>query len=270
MSLRNKTAWIAFLNHLYEQHYAEPLRKAGFVPQGKNLIDWYRIENDILYGVHLSIQGTPSFMDQNIYITADPLFVWNEIPPGIPTNDYSPVPGAVRINISSENKLLPLYESWIGPLKRSSYHAPARLLALPFGGSFLMMTSEQQGAEVLEEVGFPLMKRLNSVEAIYRFHLEEKLLHDKISPNKPPAIDKVNTIDEYIEWLKVPKKEYGKVQIFSVGLAEECISIRDEKAYPVFINSLLRSIEEYNRMLNCPIPGLKIDREFYNQSIKPI
>ena len=67
MSLRNKTAWIAFLNRMYEQYYAEPLRNAGFVPQGKNLIDWYRIENDILYGVHLSIQGTPGFMIQDIY-----------------------------------------------------------------------------------------------------------------------------------------------------------------------------------------------------------
>ncbi len=247
-----KSEMIADLSQFLQQYYSELLENAGFVPFGNNPMDWYKIENDLLYGVHFPIHGTVSpFIYLETGISIVPVFVWDEIPFHSPINDNFWGFGNDRfLQLQTEHrKYLDLIERTIGPLKRASYTTPALITGLPCGRNLLMLNSERRGAEVVEDIALPLANNIKNVEDIYRFNLEYRC-----------AVSGCDTLDQYLKYVT---KDHPMWEHFSSAFADECIAVRDEKMYPYVIDSLEMLYARCMEGLASDAPWAKRNHKYY-------
>lgn len=250
MQAIKKSEIMADLNRFLQEYYAEPLEKEGFVSCENSYFDWYKVENDLVYSVHFPIHGTMSyFIALEPGICVLPLYVWDEIPMRMPLQDNPWTYSSDRfIRIQTEHReYLDYIEKRIGPLKRKSYCTPGLITGLPCGKRLLMLDSERRGAEILDDIAFPLLSGIKSVEDIYRFHLECRC-----------AIERYQSQAQYAKALQQKKeegaREYYLREEFSTAFADECVAVRDEEFYPYVMDSLKATYTRCTRVLeeNCP------------------
>ena len=255
MKMIKKSEIMADLNQFLRHYYAETLEKAGFVPCEDRMFDWYKAENDLLYGVHFPIHGpTSPFIYLETGISVVPLFVWDEIPMRMPINDnYWGHSGDRFLGMLTEHrKYLDLIERKIGPLKKKSYTKPALIDGLPCGRNLHILNSERRGAEVLDDIALPLLSSIKSVEDIYHFNLEYRC-----------AVNGFDTLDQYLKYITKEKQKYGTREDFSIALADECVAVRDEKMYPYMIDSLEAIYKRCMEGLEPDAPWAKRNHKYY-------
>lgn len=250
MQAIKKSEIMADLNRFLQEYYAEPLEKEGFVSCENSYFDWYKVENDLVYSVHFPIHGTMSyFIALEPGICVLPLYVWDEIPMRMPLQDNPWTYSSDRfIRIQTEHReYLDYIEKRIGPLKRKSYCTPGLITGLPCGKRLLMLDSERRGAEILDDIAFPLLSGIKSIEDIYRFNMEKRC-----------AIKGYQSRDQFALALQKKKdegaREYYLREEFSTAFADECVAVRDEEFYPYVMDSLKATYTRCTRVLeeNCP------------------
>lgn len=250
MQAIKKSIIMADLNQFLQEYYAEPLKKEGFVSCENSYFDWYKIENDLVYSVHFPIHGTMSYfiiLEPGICVL--PLYVWDEIPMRMPLQDNPWTYSSDRFKRirTEDRRYLDFIEKRTSPLKRKSYCTPGLIAGLPCGKRLLMLDSERRGAEILDEIAFPLLSGINSVEDLYRYNLEERC-----------AINDYPSRDHYAQALRKKKEEcaheYYLTEEFSTAFADECVAVRDEEFYPYVMDSLKATYTRCTRVLeeNCP------------------
>ena len=258
MQAIKKSIIMADLNQFLQEYYAEPLKKEGFVSCENSYFDWYKVENDLVYSVHFPIHGTMNpFITLEPGICVLPLYVWDEIPMRMPLQDNPWTSSDRFIRIRTEHReYLEYIEKRIGPLKRKSYCTPGLITGLPCGKRLLMLVSERRGAEILDEIAFPLLSGIKSVEDIYRFHLECRC-----------AIERYQSQAQYAKALQQKKEvcahEYYLTEEFSTAFADECVAVRDEEFYPYVMDSLKATHARCTRVLEQSRPGEKLNRKYF-------
>lgn len=250
MQAIKKSIIMADLNRFLQEYYAEPLEKEGFVSCENSYFDWYKVENDLVYSVHFPIHGTMRYLitlEPGICVL--PLYVWDEIPMRMPLQDNPWTYSSDRfIQIQTEHReYLDFIEKRIGPLKRTSYCTPTLITGLPCGKSLYVLDSERRGAELLDDIAFPLLSGIKCVEDIYSFNMEKRC-----------AIKSYPSRDRFAQALLKKKeegsREYFLHEEFSTAFADECVAVRDEEFYPYVMDSLKATYTRCTRVLeeNCP------------------
>lgn len=254
-----KTEIMADLNRFLQEYYAEPLEKEGFVACEKSYFDWYKIENDLVYSVHFPIHGTITpFIILEPGICVLPLYVWDEIPMRMPLQDNPWTYSSDRFKSirTEDRRYLTFLEKRIGPLKRASYLTPCQITGLPCGKCLQMLDSERRGAEILDELAFPLLSGINSVEDLYRYNMEERC-----------AIKGYQSRDQFAQALQKKKdegaREYYLREEFSTAFAEECVAVRDEEFYPYVMDSLKATQIRCTRILEHSRPWERRNRKYF-------
>ena len=249
MQAIKKSEIMADLNRFLQEYYAEPLEKEGFVSCENSYFDWYKVENDLVYSVHFPIHGSMKwFISLEPGISVLPLYVWDEIPMRMPLQDNPWASSDRFIQIQTEHReYLDFIEKRTGSLKRKSYCTPAIITGLPCGKSLHVLNSERRGAELLDDIAFPLLSGIKSIEDIYRFNMEKRC-----------AIKGYQSRDHYAQALRKKKdegaSEYYLREEFSTAFADECVAVRDEEFYPYVMDSLKATYTRCTRVLeeNCP------------------
>lgn len=239
MSSIKKSAIKADLNHFYQTYYAESLEKNGFIHYGNDYFDWYKLEDGLLKQVHLTIHEWSSpFLSLEVGFGVLPLYIWDDIPQHMPYNEnsywMSGGGGGDRLfRMTIENSdYWSCVENRIGSRPRNSYCTPAIITLLPCGKHIIFLNSEQRGAEALDEVAFPMLSHLKSVSDVYAFNLELRY-----------KTMRFRSVDDFIVFLQTDEM-YKHSKLFTTAFADECIAVRDEKMYPVVIDSLKRTLDQ--------------------------
>lgn len=124
---------------------------------------------------------------------------------------------------------------------------PGLITGLPCGKRLLVLNSERRGAELLDDIAFPLLSGIKSIEDIYRFNMEKRC-----------AIKGYQFRDQFALALRKKKdegaSEYYLREEFSTAFADECVAVRDEEFYPYVMDSLKATHARCTRVLeeNCP------------------
>lgn len=215
----------AYMSQFIEENYAEALQNAGFVSYKNEGFHWYKVKNGLLYKVHLPIFSPSSPLFLIIGYGVIPLFTWESIAPPAPFRDWpEEMQRGYDHYIDAISALgYSFAERAVGKLPRESYSFSEIAHYLPNGLFIQHPNTELRGGEVFEELIFPVMGTLRSVEDVYAWNKANKLgLWDCSSEDE--VIEKVASGGLYRD---------NRVYLLSNAFADECLHLRDEKLYPV-------------------------------------
>ncbi len=229
-------------------YYAPPLREASFVTYKNEGIHWYKIENDLLYKVHLPMFSPQRPVRFCVCCGAIPLFTWEKIGlsmpqrdwPGEMTNDYDHV-----IDFFPSGYGLRQAEEWLGEVPKETVHATKLAHYLPNGLFIQHPRTERCGAELIDEIALPLLESFKSLENMYRWSRQNKIaIHKRISTQKAEkeGLSSPDTGDPIQAMLSHSVNLYGSIYGISHAFSDMCLYFRDEELYPVILKHMRAEI----------------------------
>ena len=215
----------AYTSQFIEENYAETLQNAGFVSYKNEGFHWYKVENELLYKIHLPIFSPTLPIILFVGYGVIPLFTWESIAPTMPFRDWpEEMQRGYDHYIDAFTALgYSFAERAVGKLPRESYSFSKIAHYLPNGLFIEHPNTDLRGGEVFEELVFPVMDTLNSVEAVYAWNKANKLDLWGCS-SEDEVVEKVASGGLYRD---------NRVYLLSNAFADECLHLRDEKLYPI-------------------------------------
>lgn len=221
------------MRELINAFYAEPLQAAGYVSYKGEGFHWYKVENELLYKVHLPILAPTAPLSLYMGYSAVPLFSWEHIAPTEAFRDFTGDFAECDHFVPCRNELTnALYKKYIGDLPWNPVYTTIESYHLPNG---LLIEHEQTkkcGAEKLDSFVFPLLDKLRTVEDVYCWN---KTIHN---------LQNDCLLDSgYIRKMmkRIDKNEF--IPNMTLSFADECLYCRDEKLYPVIKHYLKKNME---------------------------
>ena len=212
---------------IIQKYYEPTLLQEGFVST-KDGFHWYKLENDLLYKIHLPIESPNPPVRLYPMYGVIPLFTWESIPPTRPYRDW---PWEMKMDCAhcldiSTNAAYEIAKQRIGKLPRASYAYPIAIEYLPNDLCVMHLMTDHWGAEALDEVILPMLDTFKTVEDIYTWHKEIRLFNDQCS-----------TEAEFVDKILQRYAQGGNGRI-SQTFADECLFLRDESLYPIVFRAM--------------------------------
>lgn len=229
-------------------YYAEPLREAGFVTYKNEGIHWYKVENALLYKVHLPMFSPRRPITFGVCCGAIPLFTWEQIGlsmpqrdwPGEMTNDYDHV-----IHFYRSGYGLRQAEEWLGEVPKGTIRATQIAHYLPNGLFIQHPRTERCGAELMDEIALPLLESFQSLENMYKWSRQNKFaIHKRLSMDaaEREGLSSPDPGDPIQAMLSHSVNPYGSIYGISHAFSDECLYFRDEELYPVILKHMRAEI----------------------------
>ncbi len=223
---------------LIESHYAEKLRSGGFVSYKNEGFHWYKVENGLLKKVHLPIfsPSMPLFLMVGYGVV--PLFSYEKIAPTEPFQDWPWEMSFGKDHVESAEWAAKNHwsEEITGRPCWESYFSSAKICY--WSGDICMMhlSSEECGAEVLDDVILPILGDIRSAEEIYSWNKRRKIESEKCS-------DEEEFLAHLVSECTAEDRPFVNM---SLTFADQCLYCRDEKFYPAMLcflkNYLIKTI----------------------------
>lgn len=220
------------MQELIGEYYAPILREAGFVSYKNEGFHWYKVENDLLYKVHLPVSSPATPVRLAIGYAAIPLFTWEHIAPAGTYRDYFGDFSTCDHFVPAVNTLTNmLHKKYIGELPWNPVRTTKAAYYMPNGLFVQHEQTEKCGAETLEAFVLPLLDKLRTAEDVYRWNkMIRNLQNDCL-------------IDEsYVRKMSKRIERDELIPGMSLAFVDECLYCRDEKLYPVVRHFLKKNM----------------------------
>ena len=225
-------------------YYAEPLREAGFVTYKNEGIHWYKVENDLLYKVHLPIFAPRRLLEFSVCCGVIPLFTWEKIGLSMPQRDW---PGEMRNDYDHVVCFFPSgyglgqIEERIGDVPIGTVQATQIAHELPNGLFIQHPRTERCGAELMDEIALPYLNSFHSAREVYEWNRQRKIEMRKrngVGKTDRGEIPSLDTKDVIQAMLSHSMNPYGSIYGISHAFSDECLYFRDEELYPVILKHM--------------------------------
>ena len=177
---------VEVISQFVQENYTGLLRQEGFVSYQDKGLSWYKVDNGLLYTIHLmSIWPRP--FDIRIRYAVHPLFSWEHIAYTNPLRDWPRYFEEPEHGVD-HNRLwgLAMAAAVLGGLQRPFEKYQKNYKAYYLQDVFVThWNTERKGAELFEEIVFPVLRKMNSIEIVYDYHKTIRLMNitDNTSPN---------------------------------------------------------------------------------------
>ena len=214
---------ICVMKNLIRKYYWDELSDAGFVSCKDEGFYWYRMVGDLLYTVRLPIFSPKTPLRLSIGFGVIPVFTWEHISSSLTfarDEPYYFTPGLGHVIAPWAEAECSDCKELLGTLPRQDYYHPTLSHYTSDGILIEHLYTPKCGAEVLQELVFPMFRKLTTIRSIYdwnKMRSEKRFARDRAMFWKSP--NSLGT-DIYIR------------NSFSQALADECLYLRDEDWYP--------------------------------------
>ena len=206
--------------------YKLSLKQEGFVSYQEEGFSWYKVDNGLLYTVHM-MPLSPSMCNIWMTFAVFPLFSWEYIAYKCARRDWSSDFVSAEHGILVRGLLgMALAEAILSRLPRP-YKDYMRNTVLYHHEGVLVghWNTEKNGAEILDEIVFPILRKIDSIQKVYDLHKTCKLIQIPNNADDNPIVS------------FMPEEEYlrngNKSSSLTMTFAEECLYFNDKKWFPM-------------------------------------
>ncbi len=232
------------IKQIIDRHYAPLLEQAGFYSYNNEGFHWYKLNNSLLYKVHLPIMMPYHPIELQPGFAALPLFSWEKIPPGVFANEWSFRIGNLsgHYTWACEREMEGIAQLIGSPLPRpaSAYYSPSISHYTSDGVLITHLMTESCGAELITDAILPGVQKLNTVERIYEWNKEHVFRSLKCrNEHELCAL----LCDEQND------ESRARATLFSSTLADQCIYCHDTQLYPAVRHLLKQYLDDMTQIL---------------------
>lgn len=226
----------ASMLEIVRTYFAPTLKGAGFV-SSKDGFHWYKFENNLLYKVHLPIESPTIPVHLCPLYGVIPLFTWEPIAPAQALRDWPWELECDTVHTMRTDSIAgyEMAEQRLGALPRSAYWMPNQIHHLPNGLCVMHLMTDRWGAEVVDELIFPMLESFRSLDDIYAWHKENHL-------HKMHCSTDADFVEAVLRF-----SARGKGYNLSLSFADECLYLQDKALYPAVHAAMSRFSERLSR-----------------------
>ena len=239
LTWKQKKAIIA--EYVKDNHYVAPLKEKGFVSYRDEGLCWYKIKNDLLYSVRMVLFAGREPLELVVGVGALPLFSWEYIVRGNCYRDWGGIDYSVlgfyfdRAIWMASRAISNHFIETLTMEDLEAYRDGATLK--PYKGTYITEWGSKDGEELIENLVFPVLDKLNSIEKLYEFNKKARIIdhcdgyNQSIKKGKAPVIDEDDVLKSDFFGL-------GSWKMLSLTFAEQCLYCGDVKWYPTVMDYL--------------------------------
>ena len=201
-------------------NYSDYLHREGFLSYQNEGLSWYKIKNGLLYTIHL-ISDRPSPFWIHFTHGILPLFSWERIALTNPTRHWTWYMDRTEHFVGFDTLWgIAIEKMVLGYLPRPFRNYQSSKCFSQGGVMLCHWNTEQHGAEIFDEILFPLFSRIDSIDKLYDYHKTLRLMN--ISENgSPNPLISFFTEEEYFE-RRNPQGNLVDKRL-SLTFADECL-----------------------------------------------
>ena len=203
-----------------KQYYWDTLSEAGFVSYKNEGFHWYKMEGDLLCSVRLPVFSPRTPLCLNVGFGIIPLFVWEHIAPTGFWRDAESYfsPSQDHIIEPDGDSHYEACRQLLGGLPRQSYLYPSIAHYTSEGICIEHLNTPRCGAEILQELIFPMFQNITSVQALYEWNKQRRIRLDL--EHKRHNSEEIMKTTTFIR------------NSFSQAISDQCLYFRDKEWYP--------------------------------------
>ena len=220
---KNKEAASCFI----QEHYSDILRQEGFVSYLDEGFSWYKVSNGLLYTIHM-MTHSPRQFDVEFHYGIHPLFSWEHIAFILPRRDWPGYFDEPEHGVSYASLYgLTMAKMVLGELPRPFRRYQSTMCVYQQGVLLCYWNTDKKGAEIFDEVIFPIFHRIDSIEKVYDLHKTFRLMQITENTSASPRISFLSE-EKYMEGKMICGNQVYKYQL-SIAFADECLYMEDRK-----------------------------------------